>query len=78
MGGMSGMRMGGMGMGGAPASAAGGTGGRPAGPRRQAPPVEHCLNLSLEELYQGSSKRMRITKKVSYDTKRRVWSWSVF
>lgn len=61
---MSGMRMGGMGMGGGPASAAGGAGGRPARPRRQAPPVEHCLNLSLEELYQGSSKRMRITKKV--------------
>ena len=33
--------------------------------RRQAPPVEHTLNLSLEELYEGSSKRMRITKKVS-------------
>eukprot|EP00903_Cladosiphon_okamuranus_P006991 g6802.t1 len=65
MGGMSGIRMGGMGMGGAPASAAGGAGGRPAGPRRQAPPVEHCLNLSLEELYKGSSKRMRITKKTS-------------
>lgn len=31
---------------------------------RQAPPVEHTLNVSLEDLYRGASKRMRITKKV--------------
>lgn len=58
MSGMGGMGGGFNGMGGMPNSP--GT----QAPRRQAPPVEHILNLSLEELYKGSSKRMRITKKV--------------
>lgn len=53
---------GGMGMGGMPGM--GGMGGASSGAARQAPAVEHPLNLSLEELYQGSSKRMRITRKV--------------
>ncbi|CAM9657979.1 unnamed protein product [Pylaiella littoralis] len=63
MAGMSGMQMGTSG--GMPGGFGGG-GGMPAkggGVSRQAPPVEHCLNISLEELYRGSSKRMRITKK---------------
>lgn len=63
--GLNGMRMGGMGGGfGGGMPAAGSSSSSPKAARRQAPPVEHCLNLSLEELYQGSSKRMRITKKV--------------
>lgn len=70
-GGLSGMRMGGpdginmMSM----SDMASGMGGaqRGSGSRaRQAPPVEHTLNLSLEELYGGSSKRIRITKKVCF------------
>ncbi|CAM9493291.1 unnamed protein product, partial [Choristocarpus tenellus] len=42
-----------------------GTGGMRTGITRQAPSVEHVLNLSLEELYTGSTKRMRITKKTA-------------
>lgn len=51
-----GMNMGGGGM--------GMSSGASAAPTRQPPPIEHTLNLSLEELYRGTSKRMRITKKV--------------
>lgn len=69
MGGMNGIRMSGSPMGGG--RGMGGMGGMPGvggastGATRQAPAVEHPLNLSLEDLYQGSSKRMRITRKVS-------------
>ncbi|CBN75376.1 Heat shock protein 40 [Ectocarpus siliculosus] len=63
--GLNGMRMGGMGGGFGGGMPAAGSSSPPKAARRQAPPVEHCLNLSLEELYQGSSKRMRITKKTS-------------
>ena len=38
----------------------GGFGGR----KRQDPPVEHALTLSLEELYHGCSKKMKISRKV--------------
>lgn len=63
--------MGGMGGGFGGMRGMGGMGGMPTSPgtqapRRQAPPVEHILNLSLEDLYKGSSKRMRITKKVGF------------
>lgn len=62
--GLNGMRMSGMGGGFGGGMPAAGSSSPPKAARRQAPPVEHRLNLSLEELYQGSSKRMRITKRV--------------
>mmetsp|Transcript_35456 Transcript_35456/g.36124 ORF Transcript_35456/g.36124 Transcript_35456/m.36124 type:complete len:276 (+) Transcript_35456:76-903(+) len=34
-------------------------------PQKKAPSVNHTLNVSLEELYAGTSKKMRITKKVT-------------
>lgn len=64
---MGGMRMGGMPGGMTMNMGGGGMGmssGASAAPTRQPPPIEHTLNLSLEELYTGTSKRMRITKKV--------------
>lgn len=74
MGGMpSGMGMGmsqGRRGGGGRAGAGGGAMPTAAG-TRQAPPLEHTLNLSLEELYHGTSKRMRITKKVRCPATRR-------
>lgn len=57
------MRMGGVPMHGSEMGAMGGVPGA-SHSTRQAPPVEHPLKISLEELFQGSSKRMRITKKV--------------
>jgi DnaJ family protein B protein 4 len=33
-------------------------------PQQQAAPINHNLNVTLEELYIGATKRMRITKKV--------------
>lgn len=33
-------------------------------PKRQDPPVEHTLNLSLEELYSGCTKKMKISRQV--------------
>ena len=56
MGGMPGM-MGGMG--GMP----GGMGGMGRGPR-QDPPIEYPLNCTLEELFKGTSKKMRISRNV--------------
>lgn len=57
MGGMPGM--GGMGgMGGMP-----GMGRRPSGPVK-AKAIEHRLNLTLEELYAGTTKKMKISRKV--------------
>jgi len=32
--------------------------------KQQDPPVEHALNLTLEELYQGCTKRMKISRKI--------------
>jgi DnaJ family protein B protein 4 len=50
-GGPTGMGMG-MGMGGGESQ------------QQQAPPVEHTLNVTLEDLYKGATKRVRITKKL--------------
>ena len=60
MGGMGGM-FGGMDMDGE------GFGGRStrSRPQRKAPPIQHNLNVTLEDLYNGSTKRVRITKKVT-------------
>lgn len=33
-------------------------------PQKQDPPVEHTLNLNLEELYSGCTKKMKISRKV--------------
>ncbi len=69
MGGMPGMRMGGMGgmpggMGGMPGM--GGSSGRhSAAPTKKADPVQHDLKVSLEDLYTGTTKRVRITKKIA-------------
>lgn len=53
LGGMFGMGGGGMpGMGG---------GGRARGPQK-APAIKHVLTLSLEDLYKGTTKKMKITK----------------
>lgn len=41
----------------------GGCGGFRNGPLNQDPPVEHELKVSLEEIYTGCTKRMRITRK---------------
>ncbi|CAM9868949.1 unnamed protein product [Discosporangium mesarthrocarpum] len=58
MGGMPGINLTGMRQGGM-----GGMGGMGM-PQKQAPSVEHTLNISLEDLYCGTTKRMRITKKM--------------
>jgi len=53
------------GMGGPPfefSQAGGGAGG--GAPKRRAEPVEYNFSVSLEDLYTGATKRMRITKKV--------------
>ena len=34
----------------------------------QDPPIEHSLNLALEELYQGCTKKMKISRKVRVAT----------
>ncbi len=48
------------------AQMAGGAGGFGGGaPSQQDPPVEHTVNLSLEELYSGCTKKMKISRKVS-------------
>lgn len=39
-------------------------GSRSSGAPRQDPPVEHTLNLNLEELYSGCTKKMKISRKV--------------
>ena len=41
-----------------------GMNGRGAGPRQDAP-IEHALPCSLEELYKGTSKRMKISRNVT-------------
>lgn len=62
LGGMFGMGGGGMpgmgGMGGMPGM---GGGGRARGPQK-APAIKHVLTLSLEDLYKGTTKKMKITK----------------
>lgn len=65
MGGMGGFPggMGGMG-GGGPFGGMGGMGGRPQGPRKD-PPIEVKLACSLEELYTGCTKKMKINRQTS-------------
>jgi DnaJ family protein B protein 4 len=64
----SGMGMPGMGMGGS--MFGGDDGGGPFGrtraapPQEKAPPVQHDLKVTLEDLYKGTVKKVRITKKV--------------
>jgi len=60
-GGMGGMRGFG-GMGGMPHGMMGGQTGRPR--MEKAAPVCHVLNVTLEELYRGTTKKMRITRKI--------------
>ncbi|CAL8468766.1 g8307 [Coccomyxa elongata] len=77
-GGMPGGRGGGMhaGMGGMPPGGLfGGMGGMPGGMNgrggpRQDPPIEHQLPCTLEELYQGTTKRMKISRNVTDATGR--------
>ncbi|KAJ1394030.1 HSP40/DnaJ peptide-binding [Sesbania bispinosa] len=42
--------------------------GRPMsqGPRRKAPPIENTLPCSLEELYKGTTKKMKISRQISH------------
>lgn len=69
-GGMPGMQFGVGGGGGMPGGMSfGGGGGIPraraqAAPTHKAPPVNQVLNCSLEDLYNGATKKIRITKKV--------------
>jgi DnaJ family protein B protein 4 len=55
-------------MGGMPQGMVGGQGGMPGmtmgGMPQQDPPVEYALSLTLEELYKGTSKKMRISRTV--------------
>lgn len=82
MGGMPGMSMGGMpgmSMGGMPGMSMGGMSGMNAGssqPLRQAPAVQHDLNVSLEDIYKGTTKRVRITAKKLIDSSGRTQSVS--
>ncbi|GAX73219.1 hypothetical protein CEUSTIGMA_g672.t1 [Chlamydomonas eustigma] len=63
MGGMGGMPFAFNGMGGGMGQGFGRSGSnRSAGPRKD-PPIESPLNLSLEELYSGTSKKMKICRK---------------
>lgn len=68
MGGMPGGGMGG-GMGGMPGmmggmpGGMGGMSGMSRGPRKD-PPIEYPLNCTLEELYKGTSKKMKISRNV--------------
>lgn len=71
-GGMGGPGMGGMGgMGGMPFGAmGGGAGGKRGGHshamrERKADPIHHPLNVSLEDLFNGAVKKVRITKKIT-------------
>lgn len=74
MGGMGGMHGGGIHMmHGGPGmmqgmSMGGGGGGRPS----KAPPVNHNLNVTLEDLYSGTVKKMRITRKIIDGPTRKV------
>ncbi|CAM9847869.1 unnamed protein product [Phaeothamnion confervicola] len=66
-GGPGGMFMGG---GGGPSmrfatAGGGGGGGGTSQPQRKAPPVEYPLNVTLEDLYSGATKKVRITKRTS-------------
>lgn len=36
------------------------------GPRRKAPPIENNLPCSLEELYKGTTKKMKISREIAY------------
>jgi DnaJ-class molecular chaperone len=65
MGGMPGMAGGFPGMGGMPGMMGGASRRRPApAPTEKAPAVTTPLNVSLEDLYTGRTKRIRITKKI--------------
>jgi DnaJ family protein B protein 4 len=35
-------------------------------PRRKAPPIENKLPCSLEELYKGTTKKMKISREIAY------------
>ena len=59
-GGMGGHPFGGM-FGGMGGGMGGGGARRQAGPKKQ-PPIKHTLSLSLEDLYHGVTKKMKITK----------------
>lgn len=67
MGGMPGMH--GMPTG---ASSSASMGGRSQQPRQKDPPINHALNVSLEDLYTGTTKKVRITKKLTDSSGRRV------
>lgn len=55
-----------------------GAGMKRGGPRKD-PPVEHALNLSLEELYSGTTKKMKISRKVRLAGMHRVGrGWLLF
>ena len=43
-----------------------GMNGRGAGPPRQDAAIEHALPCSLEEIYRGTSKRMKISRNVTH------------
>ncbi|KIY95179.1 putative DnaJ subfamily B member 6 [Monoraphidium neglectum] len=67
MGGMGGDPFGGMGGMGGPfggMGGMGGMGGRPQGPRKD-PPIEVKLACTLEELYSGTTKKMKINRQTS-------------
>lgn len=61
MGNMGGMNMGGMNMN-MPGTSSGSSSSF--NRKRKAPPIEHNLNVTLEDLYQGNSKKVRITKRI--------------
>ena len=48
----------------------GGLSGR--GAKKQDPPIERDLYLSLEEVYHGCTKKMKISRRVSYQMGRQV------
>ncbi len=58
--------MGGM-PGGMPGMGGGGRGSAVSRPQRKAEPVHYPLNVTLEELYSGATKKMRITSKKVVD-----------
>ena len=57
----------------------GGMGGRSASGRaapRKDPPIESTLNMTLEELYSGTTKKMKISRNVSAGCGCRArWAW---
>jgi DnaJ-class molecular chaperone len=77
MGGMGGDPFGGMGGMGGPfggMGGMGGMGGRPQGPRKD-PPIEVKLACTLEELYSGTTKKMKINRQVGANRALRGTGW---